>query len=29
MTLVAYVLLVITCIIIALYWYLTNKRRPK
>lgn len=29
MTLAAYTALIILCIIIAIYWYLTNKRRPK
>ena len=29
MVLSAYTALILVCIIIALYWYLTNKRRPR
>lgn len=29
MVLAAYTALILVCIIVALYWYLTNKRRPR
>ncbi len=29
MVLAAYTALILVCLIIAIYWYLTNKRRPK